>query len=167
MSYRSVLLVAACLAAVPARALAAPWTAWEPLVGEWIGEGEGKPGAGTGGFTFELEVQGRVLVRRNRAEYPAAQGRPAFRHDDLMVLWNAPDGTRASYWDSEGHVIDYRCNAAPRAWTCETRDVSPGFRLEYTLVDPGRLKIQFAISQTGKPQDLKTYIIATAQRKRP
>jgi hypothetical protein len=162
---RAALLLA--LLCLPSRAPAAGWSGWEPLVGEWVGEGEGKPGAGSGGFSFAFEAQGRVLVRHNHADYPAAQGRPAFRHDDLMVLWNAADGTRAAYWDSEGHVIDYRCTAAAPTWTCETREATPGFRLEYTLVNPDHLKIAFAISQTGKPQDLKPYITATARRKRP
>ena len=58
---------------------------------------------------FAWDLQEKVLVRRNRAEYPAAQGRPAVLHEDLMVIYLADQSgpTRAIYFDSEGHVINY------------------------------------------------------------
>src|SRR5205823_11916691 len=55
---------------------AVPWAAYRFLLGEWIGEGKGGPGQGKGAFSFTTELQGKVLVRRNRADYPAAGGRP-------------------------------------------------------------------------------------------
>src|SRR5262249_54757443 len=51
------------------------------LAGEWKGEGGGRPGqAATGGFSFNFELQGKVLVRRNFSEYAATPEKPAFRH---------------------------------------------------------------------------------------
>lgn len=150
-------------AAAPA---AAPtWDAWRPLVGEWVGEGGGKPGEGTGGFSFAFELQEKVLVRKNQADYPAAGGKPASRHEDLMVLWNTPAGTRATYWDNEGHVIDYRCTAGAGRWTCETSGGAPGFRLEYALGAGGELGITFSISPTGKAEGFKAYLTAAARRR--
>ena len=55
-----------------------------PLVGEWVGEGTGKPGEGTGAFSFAPSLDGRILVRNNRADYPAAEKKPATTHMDLM-----------------------------------------------------------------------------------
>ena len=46
------------------------WKAFQFLVGEWVGEGTGAPGEATGGFTFSLDLQNTVLVRKNYADYP-------------------------------------------------------------------------------------------------
>ena len=43
--------------------------AWGPytfLVGTWTAEGHGDPGKGTGAFSFGLDLQAKILVRRNR-----------------------------------------------------------------------------------------------------
>jgi hypothetical protein len=47
------------------------------LIGEWEGAGGGGPGLGKGTFSFALDLQDKVIVRRNHAEYPATAGRPA------------------------------------------------------------------------------------------
>src|SRR5262245_6213527 len=73
--------------------LAAPLEAFAFLLGEWTAV----PGAAgeTGGFVFTSDVQGRVIRRTNHASYPAVQGRPASRHDDLMVMAVDNDVVRA------------------------------------------------------------------------
>src|SRR5215813_7620141 len=71
------------------------------LVGDWQGEGGGKPGqASGGGFSFTFELQGKVLVRRSFSEYAATPERPGFRHDDLMVVYQDQGGKgfRAIYF---------------------------------------------------------------------
>src|SRR3954452_18560462 len=77
------------------------------LLGKWTGvagEKDTPLGAGQGAFSFELQLNDKIVVRRNVAEYASGP-----RHDDLMVIYlNAPDNTpRAIYFDSEGHVIRY------------------------------------------------------------
>src|SRR5438105_13782238 len=62
-----------------------PWKAWAPLLGEWVADP--RPDGSTGGFTLERAVEGRVLLRRNRADYPPAKDRPAAHHEDLMVVF--------------------------------------------------------------------------------
>src|SRR6202011_6405981 len=59
----------------------------ELLTGDWLGEGGGAPGQGAGEFSFRSELGGKALVRRNRADYPAAAGKPAFHHEDLMMIF--------------------------------------------------------------------------------
>ena len=86
-SLPALLLVLLAGAAGRAAPPADPWDACRFLLGEWAGEGGGQPGRGTGGFTFALDLQDKVMVRRNRAELPAAAGRPAAVHDDLMVVY--------------------------------------------------------------------------------
>ena len=58
------------------------WTAWKFLMGDWASEG---PSAqGNGAFSFQPELDGRILVRRNHADLPAAKERPASSHEDLQ-----------------------------------------------------------------------------------
>ncbi len=85
------------------------WNEWRFLLGKWVAEGGGQPGqASGGGFSFDFDLQERVLVRRNYSEYPATASKPPSRHDDLMVIYQEPEkGTRAEYFDNEGHVIHY------------------------------------------------------------
>ena len=80
---------------------------WAPLaflIGEWVGEGGGGPGQGTGEFSFQLDLGGAILIRRNVSDYPATKDKPAYSHTDLMII----DSTlRANYFDDEGHTIHY------------------------------------------------------------
>jgi hypothetical protein len=138
--------------------------AYRPLAGDWVGEGAGAPGEATGGFSFSFTLLDKAVVRKNFADYPPAGGKPGFRHEDLMVLWPAEGGARATYWDNEGHHIDYHCTAAPGAWRCETQGARPAFRLEYLLAAPGALKVTFSISPGGSADGFKPYVTATARR---
>jgi hypothetical protein len=82
----------ACLNASPANTPAG-WGPVQYLMGDWIGEGGGAPGQGSGSFSFKPDLQGKILVRKNRAEYPATKDREAVVHDDLMVVYrDTPDG---------------------------------------------------------------------------
>jgi len=86
----------------------------DTLIGDWTGVGAGTPGQGERGFTFARELQGKVLVRHNFAQYPATKDRPAYRHDDLMVIYeDASKVRRADYWDNESHVIRYAVAVSP------------------------------------------------------
>ena len=139
------------------------------LVGEWTGVGSGAPGEGTGGFTFQRELQGKVLVRRNFAEYPPTNGRPAYRHDDLMVIYkNAANADRADYWDNESHVIRYAITTS--ADKCAITFESPkstteaAYKLTYTFKSPDEVSIGFQIAPPGR--EFGQYIIASATRKK-
>ena len=71
------LLVSIIVGSLPAGA-EAPKTL-EPLrflLGEWQAEGGVKADEASGGFTFAASLQGRVIVRTNHADYPAAAGKP-------------------------------------------------------------------------------------------
>ena len=143
------------------------WDAFQFLVGEWEGTGTGKPGEGAGGFAFSLDLERHVLVRRNHAEYPAQGGRPAAHHEDLMVVDQRPGGPHATYWDNEGHAIDYAVTAAADRWIFVSPAVSgaPRFRLTYTRADADHLQLRFEIAPPGKPDVFSTYIEAGARRR--
>jgi hypothetical protein len=159
------------LAAGSARAEAKddPWAGFRFLLGEWVGEGDGAPGKGSGGFTLTPDLGGKILTRRNRAEYPAAGGRPAVVHEDLMVIHPSKDGARATYWDNEGHVIHYAATAAADGqgltFVSDTVAGEPRFRLIYTKGEGDTVAIKFEIAPPGKPDAFKTYLEGKVRRK--
>jgi hypothetical protein len=53
------------------------WKGFQFLIGEWTGGGGGSStGQGSATFSFHLDVDGKVLMRRNHAEYPAVKDNP-------------------------------------------------------------------------------------------
>src|ERR1700693_1226171 len=81
---RCLLIVATLLGSLTA--CAQDWRPLEFLVGHWTGEGTtADQGSGTGAFSFTPDLQNKILLRKNFAEYPKANGKSAYRHDDLMI----------------------------------------------------------------------------------
>jgi hypothetical protein len=155
---------AAVLAQAPAPA-ADPYSGLRFLIGDWVADGP--PAAGSGHFEFVPDVQGKLLVRRNHAEYPAANGRPAADHDDLMVIYQE-GRPRAIYFDNEGHVIRYdvETGAADAAtFVSEAAAGEPRYRLSYKKLPDGRLSGKLEIAPPGKPEEFKAYLEWTAKRK--
>jgi hypothetical protein len=132
------------------------------LIGEWIGQGSGSPGEGAGGFSFLPDQDGKILIRKNRAEYPAANGRPAYSHTDLMIVYQEDAQLRAIYFDTEDHVIHYTVEPSPDGDT--VRFVSANYRLTYRKTGPDTLALKFEIAPPDKPGAFQTYIDATARR---
>jgi len=147
------------------------WAALEYLVGDWAGEGSGSPGQGAGGFTFKWDLDRKILVRTNFADYTATKERPAFSHRDLMLVYADPTGSglRAIYFDNEGHVINYAVRAARDPFLVEFASDpaarNPRYRLSYTRAGNGAVSIKFEIAPPGKPDAFSTYIEARARRK--
>jgi hypothetical protein len=145
------------------------WGRWRFLIGEWAGEGAGLPGKGTGAFSFQLELDGRVLVRKNRADYPATKDRPAYSHQDLMVIYPQFPNYRATYFDNEGHVIDYTTEfiieGGGVVLTSAVKPGEPRYRLTYNELSRDKVGIRFEIAPPEKPDAFAPYIQATALRK--
>src|SRR5262245_28431929 len=84
------------------------WMKFQFLIGTWKAAGSGTPGESAGEFSFSLDLQKRVLVRRSHTDYPATANRPAFAHDDLMIIHaDEQQVFHADYYDNEGHTIRY------------------------------------------------------------
>jgi len=145
-------------------AAAEDWGPVQFLVGEWHGTGTGGPGDGGGGFSFLPDLQAKVLVRKSFAEYPAQNGRPAFRHDDLMVVYRESGALRAIYFDSEGHVIRYGVQAVDggAAFVSEGGATGPRYRLTYIREGATAVRFKFEIALPGK--DFQSYIDARLRR---
>jgi hypothetical protein len=157
------LWLAAALLAAPAFA-ADDWGPVQFLVGKWTGEGSGQPGNGSGSFSLLPDLQGKILVRKSFAEYPAANGRPASRHDDLMIVYRDSGELRAAYYDSEGHTIHYAVQAVEGGVSFVSggpRD-QPRYRLTYLAAGKDRARLKFEIAPPGK--DFALYIDATVHR---
>jgi len=164
-------LTLAALVALPVVARGAapdPWARWRFLLGEWTGTGAGDPGAGSGGSTFALELDGKILVRHSRADYPATPGRAAIAHRDLLIVYpGACDSLfRAIYFDNEGHVIQYRV-LVPAAgggaiFDSDGPEPGPCFRLTYETQADGGISVAFF---TGPPGgELRRYVSGTLLR---
>lgn len=138
------------------------------LVGEWAASGSGQPGAGSGVAVFARSLQDQVILRHSFAEYPAAGGKPASRHDDLMVIYAAPGrGARADYYDNEGHVIRYILSSpgpGQAVFLSESNGEGPRFRLSYTLEADGLLKGEFAVAPPGAEAAFRTYLTWESRR---
>ena len=147
------------------------WTALKFLTGKWEGEGTQESGqSGAGYCSFEPGLQGKVLVRKNHAEYPAAEGHPAISHDDLMIIYpdNGRHQLRTFYTDNEGHVIQYTVTASTdgkgAVFLSDAEAGAPRYRLTYTLTQPDRLTIDFEIAPPGKPDEFKKFIAGKLRR---
>ena len=151
---------------LPILTAAEDWTPIQFLIGQWSGQGAGEPGKSTGAFSFAPDLQGRVLVRKSFAEYRAADGKPASRHDDLLIVYRDEISRqfRAMYFDSEGHVIPYTVQTITDrvVFTSEGGREAARYRLTYTNVGADRLKMKFEVAPPGR--DLATYLDAEVHR---
>lgn len=141
------------------------------LLGRWEGEGGGEAAQGSGYFTFEEGLQGKVLVRKNHSEYPPTKDRPAFVHDDLMVVYADPQtgGARAFYTDSEGHVINYAVSVSGGGqrvtFLSDPRDPGPRYRLNYVLTAPDALALTFETATPDRPEQFQKLIEGKVHRR--
>jgi hypothetical protein len=140
-------------------------------LGEWTSaESSGVPGsASTGSFTLAPDLGGKILVRKNHAEYPPANGRPGIIHDDLMIIYREGGTTKAFYNDNEGHVIRYNVSASPEkkriTLLSDKAAGAPQYRLTYESVQPGKVKLSFEIAPPDKPEEFKKYVEGVVKRK--
>ncbi len=145
------------------------WQNWQYLIGDWIGEGSGEPGEGTGGASFSLDLDGQVLTRKSWLSFPPQNGQPAFTHADLLQTYQEIDGSlRALYIDNEGHIIHYSVSTNQQGDIVYISDIIAGaqrFRLTY-LKDPDEsFRIRFEIAPPGQPEAFKIHVESKSIRK--
>jgi hypothetical protein len=157
---------------MPLAAQADRWKGFQFLIGEWTGGGGSSTGQGSGTFSFQMDVDGKVLMRRNHAGYPAAKDKPAVSHDDLMMIYSEGDdkAPEAVYADSEGHVIHYESEVSSDGtrvrFLSRALPGAPRYRLTYRKTGSDTLEGQFEVAPPGKPDAFTPYLTWTAQRKR-
>ena len=147
------------------------WDNWQLLIGAWEAVGDGTPGEGKGGFSFTFDLQNKVIIRKSHTDYPAAGGRQAFAHDDLVVIYadDAAQKFRADYYDNERHVIRYTIEFSPDGQTIiflsDLIPSQPRFRLTYTRGKAHDLNIKFEIAPPTSPEKFQVYVEGTARKK--
>ncbi|HEY3398988.1 MAG TPA: hypothetical protein VGK03_00015 [Geothrix sp.] len=129
------------------------------LSGDWVGESDGKTSSPSGAASFRFELEGKALVRRSHADYPAANGRPAAHHEDLMTVFAEGGQLKAFYVDNEGHAIRYLATALPQG-VAFTSEAAPGprFRLTYLRGAADTVTVRFEIAPPNAPEAFKTYL---------
>jgi hypothetical protein len=165
-----ILAAATVRAQTPATAAAPDWKGFEFLIGDFVAAGGGAPGAATGSTSLRPIMNGTALERLNRAEYPAANGRPAFVHEDRLYIYADPqtNGLRAVYFDAEGHVILYRVSVDASARTVQmVSDPIPGqphYRFTYTSAAADEFDTVFEIAPPDHPDQFVPYVGGKAKR---
>jgi hypothetical protein len=142
---------------------------WRLLAGEWTGESA--TGVRAGSCSFRFDLGDHIIVRNNHAEVTAKGNGPATTHDDLMVIY--PGATesqaRATYWDNEGHVIEYSATWSADGNTLtflSKPDPGPQFRLTYKKVDSDSFTVSFDMAPPGQAGAFKTYTSGRLRRQK-
>jgi hypothetical protein len=163
-------LILLTVGSVTAQTKPMAWDRWQFLIGKWRAVGRGAPGEGKGGFSFTFDLQNKIITRKSHTDYPAAAGRPAFAHDDLMVIYadDAAQKCRADYYDNEGHVIRYTAEFSTDGkavvFISDPVPSQPRFRLTYMESADASLTIKFEIAAPTDPEVFRMYVEGTAQR---
>lgn len=145
------------------------WDKLQFLIGDWVGEGNGQPGQGKGVFSFQPDLDRNVLVRKSHTEYPPSNNRPAFSHDDLMIVYRNSPGSpvKAIYFDNENHIVNYEVSCSDKLiiFTNNAIPDSPRFRLTYEKMEDGKLNIKFEMSSSQNPEEFRIYLEGKSLRK--
>ena len=145
-----------------------PWSSWRFLLGEWVSSPDGS--GSTGGVTFSADLQDKILMCRNHAEYPATEKTPAINYQNLGVIYHEGDKpVQASFFDNEGHVIRYVASFSKAEdtlmLTSEVVPNAPRFRLSYIKLGGDSLKVDFGIAAPGQPDSFMPYRTGVIRKK--
>jgi hypothetical protein len=148
----------------PSAAVPGPLDPLKFLIGDWKADPD-QSGA-TGGFTFEMRAQDHAMIRTNFSNTPASAGKPASRHDDVMMIYADGDKLKADYADSEGHVIRYDVKTGEDKVMFESgaKANEPRYRLRYAKNSDGSLAGAFDIAAPGAPDFFKPYLSWKARK---
>lgn len=159
-----------CSAARAQQPSAPDWKALRFLEGKWVGEGSSEAGRGSGYFSFEPDLQNKVWVRKNHAEYPATKGRARLVHEDLMIVYfdQAAGHSRAFYCDSEGHIIQYTAALSSDGNTLtflsDREEGVPRYRLTYVRGAPGHMSVTLEAAKLAQPDEFQKIVSGNVSR---
>jgi hypothetical protein len=145
-----------------------PWEKWNFLLGEWVGEGGGQPGQNGGTFSFQTDLDKKILVRKNHTVFPATVSSPEKIHDDLLIVYPASHNgpQEAIYFDNEGNTIKYKVSFHENSLVL-TSDIIPNtarFRLSYVTVDNKTVNITFEMASPQTPEEFRVYLSGKATK---
>lgn len=144
------------------------WSRWSWLIGDWVGEGSGTPGQGTGWFSLHSSLGGKILLRKNHSEYPAAKEKREIVHDDIMIIYldDSNQPSKAIYFDNEGHTINYMISypGTGIVFTSTKVQDAPIYRLTYAPLDTDAINVKFEMSKDG--EKFLTYLEGKCRKKK-
>jgi hypothetical protein len=144
-----------------------PDTAFAPfndVIGNWFAEVSNDPLEGAGGFTFQFDLDKRILVRKFHMEFPATMEKPKAIHDDLMIIYTNEKGMpdKAIYFDNEGHSINYNVEVPDSGntivFTSEYFKKTPRLRMKYVLLDRNNLRLELELGDSDNGDNFRTYL---------
>jgi hypothetical protein len=142
------------------------WEKWNHLIGEWVGEGSGQPGQNEGKFSFQTDLDGKILVRKNHTVFPETSTTKAMVHDDLLIVYPGAPGEpkEAIYFDNEGNTIKYKVSFTDSSvvLTSDPSAKAPRFRLSYLTIDSKTVNITFEMASPQEPEIFKMYLSGKA-----
>jgi hypothetical protein len=147
------------------------WDAWQFILGDWLGEGGGYlPAEGSGNFSFYLDLQDSIIVRKNHSDIPATNDHSAYSHDDLMIIYQEPGkSVRAIYFDNEGHIINYTVTFSKEQnsliFLSDINASEPRFRITYIKDQNDTLTVIFERAPQKNPEVFSLCLEGVAQKK--
>ncbi|HEY2782261.1 MAG TPA: hypothetical protein VGI90_15880 [Steroidobacteraceae bacterium] len=147
-----------------------PWRSLQFLFGTWEARTQGGTAnaAGSGTYTFQLELQNHIVARHSGGE--ACKGPADFNceHGDLLYVYSDAPGQpyKAIYFDNEGHVIHYDVSTPSPFRAIFLSDQSragPQFRLSYEL-NGSTMSGKFQIRMPGQAE-FKSYLEWSGSRR--
>jgi hypothetical protein len=143
---------------------------WNYLIGEWAGEHTGQPGQGEGIFSFQTDLNGKILIRKSHTVFPATAKSAEINHDDLLIIYqgSGDNAQEAIYFDNEGHTIKYKVSFTDKSIIL-TSDVIANetrFRFTYTFLDNKTVNASFEMASPESPNDFKMYLSGKANKTR-
>jgi hypothetical protein len=142
------------------------WEKWNYLIGEWAGEGNGQPGKGEGNFSFQTDLDGNILVRKNHTVFPQTSNSKAVVHDDLLIVYQGANGSpqEAIYFDNEGNTIKYKVSFTANSvvLTSDIEKNAPRFRLSYVTTDSKTVTVNFEMASPQTPEEFRMYLSGKA-----
>lgn len=125
------------------------------LLGDWVAEGSGGGGAAPARFSFETSLDGHLVTRRSRADYPATQDAPARHQEDVLVMYAEGGQVRADYFDNEGRVVHYTVAFAHESATLTfdsgIKEGRPRHRLVYRPLGKDRVEAVLEVAPADRP----------------
>ena len=143
----------------------ADWDSWQFLLGDWVGGGVNNEDSGTGTFSFSLELQDRIIVRKDHFDFSKTKAHPAYSHDGLMIIYQKSP-VSAVYFGSEGHIVNYKVQVEQNkiVFLSDNTPFEPVFRITYIKEPNDTLSVLYEIARPEEPEIFSLFLEGIARK---
>lgn len=151
------------------------WLILKPFVGEWKGEGSGKPGIGKYERSYKFILNKRFIEIRNKSTYePTTQHPDGELHEDIGYF--SYDNGRKTFmlrqFHVEGFVIRFRIDSiSPDKKTIvfiseSIENIPSGYRAKetYRIISDNEIEETFEIAEPNKEFDVYSKVTLIRQK---